>query len=528
MAARVASSVSATVPVRSTRAPACVASAASVARVGVVQLARAQRAAGRDQLVARGQHADAGRRAQATRPAAGDDGDADLGRAHAGAGGQDGLAGADVVARRAHVAAGRRRRRRAVTVSPSTVTSSTCSTASAPSGIAAPVEMRTASPSPTADGRRAPPRATRRRCAARARRARPHGEAVHRAVGERGHVAVGDDVLGQHAAERVLDRDVLGGQRVHGGEHLRARLVDGEGHAQIIAAVGRGWYPGCDARGPVRRPAPASGRRRAARSARGRPGAGQGLAARARGRAAAARRPGAAGARPRARRPRRCARRSCARSAPTPSCAGWQERRRPRRRWPRAPARWRARAGRRGARWPPSRRCAAALWEALTVEPWRRSTRATTAALAERLAFVVRRGRGRDARRALAGAAPPREAAPAAGEDASRASACATRAATGRAPSSAWPPTRARSRCSRSRSTTRRGSWPPTRERRRGARARRAGRPRRAAPRRRPGPRGRRAPVDRRRRARRRGRPRAGRAARRRRRRRAPRCAARR
>jgi hypothetical protein len=66
-----------------------------------------------------------------------------------------------------------------------------------------------------------------------------HGEAVHRAVGEGGHVALGDDVLGQHAAERVLDRDVLGGERAHRGEHLRARLVDREGHGQIIAVVGR-------------------------------------------------------------------------------------------------------------------------------------------------------------------------------------------------------------------------------------------------------------------------------------------------
>jgi GGDEF domain-containing protein len=50
-------------------------------------------------------------------------------------------------------------------------------------------------------------------------------------------------VLGQHAAERVLHRDVLRGERAHGGQHLRARLVDREGHAGIIAAVGAGWYP---------------------------------------------------------------------------------------------------------------------------------------------------------------------------------------------------------------------------------------------------------------------------------------------
>ena len=82
MAARVASSVSAhgAGAQRRARRPA-VASAASVARVGVVQLARAQRAAGRDELVARGQDRDARARARsATRPAAGDDGDADLGR----------------------------------------------------------------------------------------------------------------------------------------------------------------------------------------------------------------------------------------------------------------------------------------------------------------------------------------------------------------------------------------------------------------------------------------------------------------
>ena len=71
-------------------------------------------------------------------------------------------------------------------------------------------------------------------------------------LAKEGTSRVGDDVLGQHAAERVLDRDVLGGERVHGGEHLRARLVDREGHGQIIAAWAAGAGSGGRRRSPSR------------------------------------------------------------------------------------------------------------------------------------------------------------------------------------------------------------------------------------------------------------------------------------
>ena len=127
---------------------------------------------------------------------------------------------------------------------------------------------------------------------------------------------------------------------------------------------------------------------------------------------------------------------------------------------------------------------------------------ATTAALAERLAFVCDAVAPRPSapaasaalaarttrrsplprRRCCAARSSPAEAAPAAGEDAVASFRVRDARGDGRAPSSAWSPTRVRSRCSRSRSTTRRGSWPPTRRPPPGAGARRAGRPRRAAP----------------------------------------------
>ena len=122
------------------------------------------------------------------------------------------------------------------TASPSTVTSSTWSTASAPAGSAAPVEIRNASPAPTAASAGAPARDSPVTFSRRP--AGPGGDrvAVHRAVGEGGHVAGGGDVLGQDAVERVGDRDVLRRQRPHLGEHLGAGGVDRErGHAAIIA-----------------------------------------------------------------------------------------------------------------------------------------------------------------------------------------------------------------------------------------------------------------------------------------------------
>ena len=311
-----------------------VASAASVARVGVVQLARA--AAGRRARRARRRwpgspRVGGGRSDALPRPAptatpisAGAD---------ARAGAQRRSPGAEVLARAADVAPGRdlvveghavavarheldlerrRRRRRA---------SRRRSRCGSP-------RRRRARRRPGAPARDSP---TMR--SARPRRAERTAKPSIARIGEGGHVALGDDVLGQHAAERILDRDVLGGQRAHGGENLRARLVDRDGHGQIIAAVrprappggsNVGLPPSTGGRNDVRRavrvcrrawlvsrwrcprPRSAPGARirspTCRRSARGRPGAGQGLAARAGGRAAAARRAGAADPRPRARR----------------------------------------------------------------------------------------------------------------------------------------------------------------------------------------------------------------------------------
>ena len=273
---------------------------------------------------------------------------------------QDGLAGADVVARpgarcgRASTSSssGHACRRR-----PST--SSTCRTASAPSGTAAPVEMRTASPSPTADvGGRA--RARLADDAQRAPgRARAHREAVHRAVGEGGHVARRRrrprPARGRARPRPRRPRRAAGARRR--APCARASSI-GEGHGRRCdrAAVGRGWYPGW--RCPRPRSAPGARirsptcRPQRSRTARRRPRAGCSRSW-PRGRCATRRRCRCPTSRA---TPRRCARRSCARSAPTPSCAGWSAAATsPASR--RAPASWPARAARR-PRWPRSRRCA--------------------------------------------------------------------------------------------------------------------------------------------------------------------------
>ena len=298
-----------------------------------------------------------GRRAQRHRSAAGHDGDADLGRAHARAGGQDGLAGADVVARGAQVAAGRRPRRRGSRVSPSTVTSSTCSTASAPSGIAAPVEIRTASPSPTPTAAGAPARDS-----PTMRSARPAGPdrtakpsiALLANEGTSRSATTSSASTRPSASWTATSSD---GQRAHGGEHLaRAPRRSVRAMARSSAAVGRGWYPGW--RCPRPRSAPGARirsptcRPQRSRTARRRPRAGCSRSW-PRGRCATRRRCRSPTSRA---TPRRCARRSCARSAPTPSCAGWSAAATsPASR--RARASWRARAARR-PRWRRSRRCA--------------------------------------------------------------------------------------------------------------------------------------------------------------------------
>ena len=169
-----------------------------------------------------------GRWATRQRPDAGGDGGAELDRAQPGAGGEHGRAGGHVLAGLADVLAGRDRGFGGRARSPSTVTFSCGITASAPGGTAAPVEIRIASPSCELElGRRA-----------RARLAddpQPpslgpgeNGIAVHRRAGERRDVAGRPDVLGQHPAERVVDRDLLLRKGANRLEDERASLRHGD------------------------------------------------------------------------------------------------------------------------------------------------------------------------------------------------------------------------------------------------------------------------------------------------------------
>ena len=103
------------------------------------------------------------------------------------------------------------------------------------SGMAAPVEIRIAVPGSTfsrADARREtrPPRAARRR--------RPRPAAIHRRAVERRHVERAADVLLEDSPERLLERDLLGGRRLDGGEDgFRAHRRSGAGRppAAILA-----------------------------------------------------------------------------------------------------------------------------------------------------------------------------------------------------------------------------------------------------------------------------------------------------
>ena len=71
---------------------------------------------------------------------------------------------------------------------------------------------------------------------------RAHGVAVHRGVVVRGHVARRDHVLGEHAAERGAHRHALAARdRGEGAEDRRACGVDGE-EAAAVAACGIGVH----------------------------------------------------------------------------------------------------------------------------------------------------------------------------------------------------------------------------------------------------------------------------------------------
>ena len=206
MAARVASSVSAThAGAQRPRAPACVASAASVGRVGVVELARAQRPAGRDELVAGGQDDDARAaraRARVPRPATT---------------AIPSSAGADARARGRTVAPARRSSPAGRTLRPGSTSSSSDDRVAVDRRRARPAARRRRRRAARRRSRCAPPRRRRRRTAAGApardsptiRSARPAGpertaKPSIALLAKAGTSRCGDDVLGQHAAERVL------------------------------------------------------------------------------------------------------------------------------------------------------------------------------------------------------------------------------------------------------------------------------------------------------------------------------------
>ena len=125
---------------------------------------------------------------------------------------------------------------------------STITTASAPSGIGAPVKIRIASPGRERrgrpGGRRPPPPPP----AARTGSPRlapggvggPHRVAVHRRVGERRHVLRRGDRLGQHAARPrpSVARPARGAQRRHALEHVGAAPPRAGSHGGVSRCPG--------------------------------------------------------------------------------------------------------------------------------------------------------------------------------------------------------------------------------------------------------------------------------------------------
>ena len=202
--------------------------------VGVADRARAQRLAGLLQLVAGGQHGDprarARRRPRRARPRRARPSSAGPSSAP---GCEHRLAGARCPRRRggcrgrARPRPGPRPSRRRASVS------STRTTASAPSGTIAPVEIAIASPAPTLAAAGWPARDSPTTRSAPARRGGAGGVggadrvAVHRRVVEAGHGVGGGDVLGEHPAERLAERRPARRRAARTRSSTsRARLVD--------------------------------------------------------------------------------------------------------------------------------------------------------------------------------------------------------------------------------------------------------------------------------------------------------------
>ena len=182
------------------------------APVGVADLAREQRPAPLDQLVAGGEHADDGSRHDGHLFPADTAQHAEVAGTEDGAGGEDLLAGRQVLAGRAARARPAAAGADTQTWSPSLRVVSTMATASAPSGKGAPVMMRSASPGPTGragacPAARVPITVNRAGWSALAvgHVGGPHRVAVHGRVGERRHVLGRGHRLGQHQPDGVAD-----------------------------------------------------------------------------------------------------------------------------------------------------------------------------------------------------------------------------------------------------------------------------------------------------------------------------------
>ena len=125
--------------------------------------------------------------------------------------------------------ASRCRRRRSTTRVCSTIT-----TESAPAGTGAPVMMRAAWPGPTSPSHQSPAAM----CATTSSSTGASSLAPARSAARTAKPSIAElsngatsmslvGILGEHAAERVEQRDALGGQRLHEAEHELERLLDG-------------------------------------------------------------------------------------------------------------------------------------------------------------------------------------------------------------------------------------------------------------------------------------------------------------
>ena len=140
------------------------------------------------------------------------------------------------------------------------VVRSTGTTASAPSGTTAPVEIRTAEPAETASPTNGRPARASPITSSSAARPCHHRVAVHRRAVEGRHVDRARHVFGQHSTERGVQRNRLVPEPGDGVEHAPAGLVDrdqlahgrnllrkpGRPSAVCGDTMRRGWHPSGD------------------------------------------------------------------------------------------------------------------------------------------------------------------------------------------------------------------------------------------------------------------------------------------